>query len=189
MDMRKELLLDALGCLEGELVREHLENKRKFAKRAKTVWIKYVALAACVALLLGAVLAVPWIPTRYNLDYASHEYKDYNAVVKYDDHRYWIYYVNEKGSIRRERVELDVPSMENRLLVWRHLNGVGDGVEIELIYHGGDVARVGDRTLEIAVTRNLTRFPHYEALAESLVKTFEGNYDAVSLTLVSRQGG
>ncbi len=57
--MKKENIIDAMEHVDGEMLRE-AENFRHGKKSKSTkIWKKLVALAACICLVIGAIIAVP----------------------------------------------------------------------------------------------------------------------------------
>lgn len=63
--MRREAWNKGLGEIDPELVEEYIEQKAKYAKRAgRMPLVRAIAVAACVCVVVGAVIALP-IALRY----------------------------------------------------------------------------------------------------------------------------
>lgn len=158
--------------------------------------LKTKRIADRVILLLSAILVLGlllvyalqsgYIPKEYDLPYEKEDTKpakvENRSVV-------WVYYVGKDASVVGQKVlfkDPDVfPTVENRLITWRYLNNVGDGVEIEYqvlhnqeaIFAGGVLYESGTyeyATLKLIVSLSITEYPYHEQLLASLEKTVSG---------------
>ena len=126
--MKREKISEAMGNISSRHIKEAAEFKaEEKPHRSKTHWVKWASLAAaCMVLVVMATFAMQYIPTEYNLNYS---YVDATGRETYiADKNVWIYYV-DKGEIERERVKLPCTA-ENVFITWKHLNSVGDEVEL-----------------------------------------------------------
>lgn len=63
--MKKEILLDALGKLDEELVAEAAPGKKPPKKARTAAWVKWGAMAACLCLVVGgAIWKITTLPTK-----------------------------------------------------------------------------------------------------------------------------
>lgn len=82
--MTKEQLFDAIGEAEEAYVRDAAEGKKR-----KAAWVKWAALAACLALVVGVILwqewpavqAVPPIVTYNGVEYMESGYAGYHSAL------------------------------------------------------------------------------------------------------------
>ena len=184
--MTQEKLIDAITDLDSDILNRYFDMKADLAakkKPRKRTWVKWASLAAaCFVLVITATFVTQYIPTEYNLNYS---YVGANGKETYiADKNVWIYYV-DNDEIERERVKLPCTA-ENVFITWKHLNSVGD--EVELIeckivsngnestseFEGQGVANYepGDYfVLNITVTKNLQSYEEYELLIDSLEKS------------------
>jgi hypothetical protein len=108
----------------------------------------------------------------------------------------WIYYVDQNNEIKRERVRLDVPTIRNHIITWKHLNGIGDEVWVTNTgYSRNDVKRGEDgsfiwdetvetqRTARITLSDDIKEYDGYELLLEALKKTELQFADECKITL------
>ena len=140
--MTQEKLIDAITDLDSDILNRYFDMKADLAakkKPKKRTWVKWASLAAaCFVLVITATFVTQYIPTEYNLNYS---YVGANGKETYiADKNVWIYYV-DSGDIERERVKLPCTA-ENVFITWKHLNTIGD--EVELIgdyYTAEDMAK------------------------------------------------
>lgn len=131
MYMNNYILLDAISCLDMDLLANHLEQKernRNKAKNQKKVCIlKWSGIAAaCCLVLIMTTFVIQYIPVTYDLDYSYVGMNGEDAYVL--NKNVWIYYV-DGSNIKRERVNLPC-SAKNVFLTWKHLNDIGDDVAL-----------------------------------------------------------
>ena len=172
-----------LGGIDPELVARAEAplpmHKKPYFKRAL---ITGIAALLAMATLLG-VAAIALIPKTYDLDYEipKHEYTKQIAQI----------YYTEDGKIKRESVLLPLTE-QNVFMTWQHLNEVGDEVDIlsyevkeeptanvpageetlwELLRQRLMPAKP-QKTVTVALSSQITSYENYDALIESLQKTF-----------------
>ena len=202
--MNKNLFSDGLGNIDVDaverllLIEQQLERQKARRKRA---WIAPVLVAATLSLLLCTLLiAIPFIPKDLGIEYQTAPADDANLIYTKDN--VWIYYETENGQSGRKYVKLPLAE-QNVFLAWKHLSGVGD--EVELV----DYAVTTDPTVNIqpvpqtiwealskaftqgtetktvtaTLSAQITSYPNYEELIESLQKTL-AEYAGVELDQV-----
>ena len=183
--MNKNLFSDGLGHIDVDAVERMLrieeELERKRARR-RFAWVKPVLIAAALALLLCTVLViVPFIPKKLDIEYEP---------VHGPDQSVWVYYVNENGTQKRERVSLP-GGAANVFEAWKHLNTVDDAVEI-LGYTEQTEEQMGTtvvpntlweylqqlvsptagrKTVTVTLSAQITSCDNYDALIDSLIDT------------------
>ena len=183
--MNKNLFSDGLGHIDVDAVERMLrieeELERKRARR-RFAWVKPVLIAAALALLLCTVLViVPFIPKKLDIEYEP---------VHGPDQSVWVYYVNENGTQKRERVSLP-GGAANVFEAWKHLNTVDDAVEIlgyteqteeqmgttvvpntlwEYLQHLISPT-AGRKTVTVTLSAQITSCDNYDALIDSLIDT------------------
>ncbi|MBR2445754.1 MAG: hypothetical protein IKB28_03700 [Clostridia bacterium] len=183
--MNKNLFSDGLGHIDPDAVERMLRMEddlaRKVARR-RYAWVKPVLIAAALALMLSAVLViVPFIPKKLDIEYEP---------VKGPDQSVWVYYTNENGTQKRERVSLP-GGAGNVFEAWKHLSEVDDAVEIlgyeEVTDAQSGITVVpstlweylkqtlspasGQKTVTVTLSAQITSCDNYDALIESLQKT------------------
>ena len=129
--MHKDLFSDGVARIDPDAVErllqieQSMQAKQKRQRRARLLVIPAVALVALLVCITVAV--IPFIPKTYDLDYGE------AALIEeklFSNHKsVWVYYVNDKGTQKRERVRIP-SSTDNVFLTWKHLNTVGDEVKI-----------------------------------------------------------
>ena len=183
--MNKNLFSDGLGHIDVDAVERMLrieeELERKRARR-RFAWVKPVLIAAALALLLCTVLViVPFIPKKLDIEYEP---------VHGPDQSVWVYYVNENGTQKRERVSLP-GGAANVFQAWKHLNTVDDAVEI-LGYTEQTEEQMGTtvmpntlweylqqlvspmaerKTVTVTLSAEITSCENYDELIDSLIDT------------------
>lgn len=190
--MNKDLFTEGLDNVDLDAVERALriekELERKRARRRRA-WIRPVLIAAVLALLAGAVaLIVPYIPRTYDLDYSQPTVSQGNAFYVKDN--VWIYYTTEEGEVKREYVHLPA-SEENVLLTWKHLNNIGEDVQITCTAQTEPSIDIYDTlvpqslqqifqsllnkskttSMTVGLSAEITALPNYDALIESLTQT------------------
>ena len=183
--MNKNLFSDGLGHIDPDAVERMLRMEDDLARKAarrRYAWVKPVLIAAALALTLSAVLViVPFIPKKLDIEYQP---------VKGPDQSVWVYYTNENGTQKRERVSLP-GGAGNVFEAWKHLSEVDDAVEI-LGYEEFTDAQPsttvvpgtlweylkqtlspasGQKTVTVTLSAQITSCDNYDALIESLQKT------------------
>ena len=188
--MNQHVIADAVGYLEADLLREHLERKAQLrgtpnSRRAKRVIKWTAAAAACVCVLCGTGLLLPFVPTRYELDYSYGGSNGEETFVL--DKNLWIYYVDPTtpSRIKKERVTLPC-NADNVFMTWKHLNQVGDDVLLlnyEILsdhrvdstdFQGESVVHneIGSYfILSMTISAELKNYENYDALLSSLKQT------------------
>jgi len=183
--MNKNLFSDGLGHIDPDAVERMLRMEDDLARKAarrRYAWVKPVLIAAALALTLSAVLViVPFIPKKLDIEYQP---------VKGPDQSVWVYYPNENGTQKRERVSLP-GGAGNVFEAWKHLSEVDDAVEIlgyEEVTDAQPSTTVvpgtlweylkqtlspasGQKTVTVTLSAQITSCDNYDALIESLQKT------------------
>jgi len=183
--MNKNLFSDGLGHIDPDAVERMLRMEDDLARKAarrRYAWVKPVLIAAALALTLSAVLViVPFIPKKLDIEYQP---------VKGPDQSVWVYYTNENGTQKRERVSLP-GGAGNVFEAWKHLSEVDDAVEIlgyEEVTDAQPSTTVvpgtlweylkqtlspasGQKTVTVTLSAQITSCDNYDALIESLQKT------------------
>ena len=183
--MNKNLFSDGLGHIDPDAVERMLRMEDDLARKAarrRYAWVKPVLIAAALALILSTVLViVPFIPKKLDIEYQP---------VKGPDQSVWVYYTNENGTQKRERVSLP-GGAGNVFEAWKHLSEVDDAVEIlgyEEVTDAQPSTTVvpstlweylkqtlspasGQKTVTVTLSAQITSCDNYDALIESLQKT------------------
>ncbi len=183
--MNKNLFSDGLSHVDPDAVERMLRIEDDLARKAarrRYAWVRPVLIAAVLALLVSAVLiVVPFIPKTLDIEY--------EPVYGYNEN-VWVYYANENGTQKRERVNLP-GGAANVFEAWKHLSEVDDTVEI-LGYEETTDQEVGatvvpstlweylkqeffpasgQKTVTVTLSAEITSCDNYDALIESLQKT------------------
>ena len=189
--MHKDLFSDGVARIDPDAVErllqieQSMQAKQKRQRRARLLVIPAVALVALLVCITVAV--IPFIPKTYDLDYGE------AALVEeklFPNHKnVWVYYVNDKGTQKRERVRIP-SSTDNVFLTWKHLNTVGDEVKI-LNYEYAENTDVmqpavepgtlweflqqqispASKSVTVTLSPQITSYDNYDALIESLTET------------------
>ncbi len=172
--MNENIIIDAVSGIDGDLIEEYFgtEESLQKAKRRKNIFIKWsAAAAACLVLAFLAAVIPQYIPAEYDLDYKCYILAGeietggtYGENIRKEN--VWIYYAKD-GKIVRERVRLPYGA-QNVFIAWKHLNGIGD--EVELISHNTG----GGTVLDIMLSEPL---PKDDMLVSSLEKTMCAYFD------------
>ncbi|MBQ8356659.1 MAG: hypothetical protein IJX39_02505 [Clostridia bacterium] len=195
--MTEETFLNAVGLLDDCYIEAYLQAKENAAKRARSVTLKRWSLvAACLALVILASYAVSYIPVEYDTGDMIENSHLHSAQLKSN---VWIYYVSDRGWIRRERVKM-YASTENRFDVWKELNHIGEDVKLlsstvtgyHYVYdENGEVFAVSfeddpELTVHLTVSANICSYDHYEKMLKCLKRTLvnHSSYDQCEINLV-----
>lgn len=193
--MNGNIILDAMDYVGDDLIDDCFRLRAQYESKKKRPWTRarWASLvAACLAAVMLGTYGVQYIPKRYDLEYEEGRQQ---AFLKEDT--VWIYYVNQDRKIKRERVYLERPTMQNRLIVWKHLNGIGDEVWVTRtrykqnnVKRGEDGLLIWDETVDeirvtayITLSDNIKEYDGYELLLESLRKTELHFADECEITL------
>lgn len=192
--LNKELLMDAVGMLDDELITNHLRMRERLKKRKAVAWKRSSLIAACLAVVMLISYGASYIPKTYETGYQPpyqnpHHLAEFTTKPK----SFWVYYVNDLGLVQRERVKMYGGEW---FLVWKELNGIGDDVQLVKsettgqipIYYdeNGDLqgASIGVyRIWTVTLSIDLTKYDHYEKLLKSLFKTMRAVSDADEIRL------
>ncbi|MBO5756129.1 MAG: hypothetical protein J6S28_00385, partial [Clostridia bacterium] len=139
-----------------------------------------IPAAALIALMVCmTAVIIPFIPKTLDVAYEP---------VKGLPENVWVYYVNDKGTQKRERVNLP-GSTQNVFAAWKHLNVVGDEVEIlnysvetdatqptvvpntlwEFVQQ--QLALSAQKSVTVTLSPQITSYDNYDALIDSLTET------------------
>lgn len=192
--MNGNIILDAMDYVGDDLIDDYFRLRAQYESKKKRPWTRarWASLvAACLAAVILGTYGVQYIPKRYDL-----EYEDSRQQGAWKPRNMWIYYVDQNNEIKRERVRLDVPTIRNRIITWKHLNGIGDEVWVTNTgYSRNDVKRgedgsfIWDETVETQHTARITlsddikEYDGYELLLEALKKTELQFADECEITL------
>lgn len=192
--LNKEILMDAVGMLDDDLITNHLRMRERLQKRKAVAWKRGSLIAACLAVVMLITYGASYIPKTYETDYQP-PYRNPH-LMSYSEPKqksYWVYYVNDLGLVQRERVKMYGGEW---FLVWKELNGIGDDVQLVKsettehipIYYdeNGDLqgASMGVyRIWTVTLSIGLTKYDHYEKRLKSLFKTMRAVSDANEIRL------
>lgn len=193
--MNGNIILDAMDYVGDDLIDDYFRLRAQYESKKKRPWTRarWASLvAACLAAVMLGTYGVQYIPKRYDL-----EYEDSRQQGSWKPRNMWIYHVDQNNEIKRERVRLDVPTIRNRIITWKHLNGIGDEVWVTRtrykqnnVKRGEDGLLIWDETVdEIRVTAYITlsddikEYDGYELLLEALKKTELQFADECEITL------
>ena len=122
--MKKDLFLDGVSYIDPDAVERLLQieqDMQRQQRRKKYAQLLLIPAAALMALLVCmTAIIIPFIPRTLDIEYEPSKGEPENV---------WVYYVNENGTQKRERVNLP-QGTHNVFQAWKHLNVVGDEVEI-----------------------------------------------------------
>ena len=195
--MNGNTILDAMEYVGDDLIDGYFRLRAKYIERKprRSLKVRWMSLAAaCLAAVILGTYGVQYIPKRYDL-----EYEDSRQQGAWKPRNMWIYYVDQNNEIKRERVRLDVPTIRNRIITWKHLNGIGDEVWVmNTGYSRNDVKRGEDgsfiwdetvetqRTARITLSDDIKEYDGYELLLEALKKTEMQFADECEITLKTK---
>ncbi len=190
--MKKDLFTDGISHIDVDAVERLLQIERDMTrknarqKRTRLLIIPAAALIALLGLLvcMSAVI-IPFIPKTYDLDYGE------SALIEEkpfgNNQNVWVYYVNDNGTQKRERVRIPA-STDNVFLTWKHLNAVGDEVkmldytektnEMQATVVPGTLWEFlqqelfpVSKSVIVTLSPQITSYDNYNALVESLTQT------------------
>ena len=183
--MKKELFTDGLSHVDVDEVErllrieQDLLSKKARHRRMRLLIIPAAALLALLVCLTAVV--IPFIPRTLDIEYEPSKGLPENV---------WVYYVNQKGAQKRERVNLP-GGTANVFEAWKHLNEVDDQVQI-LRYDveedptvsanpvpntlweflRGELAPAStQKTVTVTLSPQITSCENYDALLDSLIET------------------
>ena len=193
--LNKELLMDAVGMLDDDLITNHLRMRERLKKRKAVAWKRSSLVAACLAVVMLIGYGASYIPKTYETDYQlPYQNPHHMSAIGTKSKSYWVYYVNDLGLIQRERAKTMYGA--EWFLVWKELNGIGDDVQLVKsettgqipIYYdeNGDLigASIGVYYIwTVTLSDDLIKYDHYEQLLKSLFKTMRAFSDADEIRL------
>ena len=183
--MKKDLFTDGISHIDVDEVarllqiEQDLQAKKARQKRMRLLIIPAAALLALLVCMTAVI--IPFIPKTLDIEYEPVEGLPENV---------WVYYVNDRGAQKRERVNLP-GGAENVFAAWKHLNEVDDAVEILHYEEAADqqmdaavipdtlweylkqefAPAAGQKTVTITLSPQITSCENYDALIESLKET------------------
>lgn len=181
--INKHKFSDALGQISVDTVERYLQAEQVYlqrtARRRRRLLVCLTAATLALIIALGA-LAIAFIPKTYDLNYEIPTHQFANTTVR-------VYYTDENGEVQSQRVRMP-DAYENVFLTWKHLNSVGDEVQIiecqtqtEAVVTDGAVdpwdifqafMPAERKTATIKLTSALRDHPDAQTLLDSLRKTF-----------------
>ena len=168
--MTKRKFAQLLSAIDPALIAEAEESVPMRKKPSfRITLVATIAALLALSLLLGAA-AIAFIPKTYDLDYEIPKQENASKVTQ-------IYYLSENGKIKRQSVLLP-PTEQNVFLTWKHLNGLGDEVQmLDVVYE--DVANWSGSYITVQLSTALRDHPNSEALLDSLQKTLARVFDVM----------
>ena len=189
--MKKDLFTDGISHIDVDAVErllqieQNMQAKKKRQRYARLLLIPAAALIALMVCMTAVI--IPFIPKTLDVAYEPVEGLPENV---------WVYYVNENGTQKRERVNLP-GSTQNVFAAWKHLNVVGDEVEIlnysvetdatqptvapntlwEFVQQ--QLALSAQKSVTVTLSAQITSYDNYDALIDSLTQTI-AKYAGVS---------
>lgn len=181
--MKKDLFTDGISHIDVDAVERLLQieqNMQRQKKRQKYARLLLIPAAALIALMVCmTAVIIPFIPKTLDVAYEP---------VKGLPENVWVYYVNDKGTQKRERVNLP-GGTQNVFAAWKHLNVVGDEVEIlnysvetdatqptvapntlwEFVQQ--QLALSAQKSVTVTLSAQITSYENYNALIDSLTQT------------------
>ena len=183
--MKKELFTDGLSHVDVDEVERLLRIEQDLhAKKARQKHLRLLLIPAAALLALLVCLTavvIPFIPKTLDIEYEPS--KGLPETV-------WVYYVNDRGAQKRERVNLP-GGTANVFEAWKHLNEVDDQVQI-VSYDVQEEPAVSidpvpntlweflrdelapassQKTVTVTLSPQITSYDNYDALIDSLVAT------------------
>ena len=181
--MKKDLFTDGISHIDVDAVErllqieQNMQAKKKRQRYARLLLIPAAALIALMVCMTAVI--IPFIPKTLDVAYEP---------VKGLPENVWVYYVNDKGTQKRERVNLP-GGTQNVFAAWKHLNVVGDEVEIlnysvetdttqptvvpntlwEFVQQ--QLALSAQKTVTVTLSPQITSYDNYDALIYSLIET------------------
>ena len=178
--MNEQKFTELLGGIDPALIARAEApvpmRKKPLFKRAL---IAAVAAIVAMSLLLGAA-AIAMIPKTYDLDYEIPKNEAADRSVP-------IFYATENGKIKKQNVLLP-PTEQNVFMTWKHLNGLGDEVQLlDYTVQADDTQAAAKpntlwdslrqdlsdsrKTVTVTVSASITSSPDRNELLQSLQKT------------------
>ena len=181
--MKKDLFTDGISHIDVDAVErllqieQDMQAKKKRQRYARLLLIPAAALIALMVCMTAVI--IPFIPKTLDVAYEP---------VKGLPENVWVYYVNDKGTQKRERVNLP-GGTQNVFAAWKHLNVVGDEVEIlnysvetdttqptvapntlwEFVQQ--QLALSEQKTVTVTLSPQITSYDNYDTLIDSLTQT------------------
>lgn len=181
--MKKDLFTDGVSHIDVDAVERLLQieqNMQAKKRRQRYARLLVIPAAALIALMVCmTAVIIPFIPKTLDVAYEP---------VKGLPENVWVYYVNDKGTQKRERVNLP-GGTQNVFAAWKHLNVVGDEVEIlnysvetdatqptvapntlwEFVQQ--QLALSAQKSVTVTLSAQITSYENYDALIDSLTET------------------
>ncbi len=181
--MKKDLFTDGISHIDVDAVErllqieQNMQAKKKRQRYARLLLIPAAALIALMVCMTAVI--IPFIPKTLDVAYEP---------VKGLPENVWVYYVNDKGTQKRERVHLP-GGTQNVFAAWKHLNVVGDEVEILNYSVETDatqptvapntlwefmqqqLALSAQKSVTVTLSAQITSYENYNALIDSLTQT------------------
>ena len=181
--MKKDLFTDGISHIDVDAVErllqieQNMQAKKKRQRYARLLLIPAAALIALMVCMTAVI--IPFIPKTLDVAYEP---------VKGLPENVWVYYVNDKGTQKRERVNLP-GGTQNVFAAWKHLNVVGNEVEIlnysvetdttqptvapntlwEFVQQ--QLALSAQKSVTVTLSAQITSYDNYDALIDSLTQT------------------
>ncbi|MBO5756089.1 MAG: hypothetical protein J6S28_00175, partial [Clostridia bacterium] len=181
--MKKDLFTDGISHIDVDAVErllqieQEMQAKKRRQRYARLLLIPAAALIALMVCMTAVI--IPFIPKTLDVAYEP---------VKGLPENVWVYYVNENGTQKRERVNLP-GGTQNVFAAWKHLNVVGDEVEIlnysvetdttqptvvpntlwEFVQQ--QLALSAQKSVTVTLSAQITSYDNYDALIDSLTQT------------------
>ncbi len=162
--MRKDDLFNAMRDIDTQYIMSAAPGVRRAYGGRKGIIVS-LAAAACLVLILSAVIIPRFIPKEYDIDNYLKNYGMNEA--SYGRKNVWIYYA-EDGEIKREYVKLEDSRTEYLFSTWQAVNGLEEG------HYNGFEKKDGG-----ACIFYVEGIPNDEVLIESLRKTFLNDLDGI----------
>ena len=156
--MKEQRLLKAMGKVDGKYV----EEASPAQQTKKPGWLKWAAMAACLALVIMAGSLVSRITPNTTAPDDSEIALEVRNLI--------IYYLSESGTIESESVEVSC-TPENIFYEWAALNNISDVMFIGCVYddNGSEQTRgeMVEHTVGSYFTLDLTVSAEFSSYAES----------------------
>ena len=182
--MNEQKFTELLGHIDPALI---ARAEKPVPMRQKPIFKRALitAVAAMLALTMCASLAViPFIPTTLGLDYLTSPSD--GTEIAFKEQNAWIYYVKD-GKQKREYVRLPGDT-QNVFMAWKHLNGLGDEVQMLDYQFASDHAQAtvvpdtlweylqqafspASGTVSVTLSPEITSCENYDTLIKSLTET------------------
>ena len=177
--MHKDLFSDGVARIDPDAVERLLQIEQgilAMRRRQRHTRLLIIPAAALVAMLVCmTAIAIPFIPTTLGIDYPTTPAD--GTEIAYKEQNAWIYYV-KNGKQKREYVRLP-GSTENVFMAWKHLNGLGDEVQLLDVTYD-DVANWSGSYITVQLSTAMREHPNSEALLDSLQKTLARSFGVMT---------